>query len=426
MTSESDPPPPARTTLRAMFSARMLVALLMGFASGLPLLLTGSLLQARMTDAGIDLGTIGLFALVGLPYSFKFVWAPLIDRYTLTPALGRRRGWLLAAQLALILAIVALGFTPPGASVLGAALAALAVSFCSASQDTVIDAYRRESLSDAEQGLGAALYVNGYRVGMLVASGGGLILADFLPYSVVYLLMAAAMLVGVITTLRAAEPAVAAGAPQSLAEAVVEPFLDYFVRPDAVAILAFILLYKIGDTMASQMTTPFYLDIGFSKAEIGTVVKLFGFWATVGGSLLGGALMLRLGSYRSLWLFGVLQAVSTAGFALLAQFGARIELLAGVIAFENLSGGMGTAAFIGFMAALTNRRFTATQYALLTSFMALPRTLITATTGYLADALGWSNFFIACALLALPGLLLLVRFQPWLQRNDATVAAGIA
>ena len=401
---------------RSALSLRMLVAALMGFASGLPLLLTGSVLQAWMKDEGVDLGTIGLFALVGLPYTLKFLWAPLMDRFS-PNALGRRRGWLLLFQLALIVSLVWLSLARPAVDPWWLAVAALLVTFFSASQDIVIDAYRRESLSDEEQGLGASLYVNGYRVGMLLASGGGLILADHLSFAQVYQLMAAFMLLGVATTLFAPEPVTAEGVPRTLREAVLEPFIEYFQRRDALLILAFILLYKIGDTMASHMTTPFYLDIGFSKTEIGTVVKLFGFWATVTGGLIGGLLIMRLGIFRALWLFGILQGVSTAGFSVLAQVGASVPGLAAVITFENLSGGMGTAAYVAYMASLTNRKFTATQYALLSSLMGVPRVIAAAPTGYLADAMGWSWFFVACALIAAPGLLLI----RWLHTRGSDV-----
>ena len=405
-------------TVRTLFSGRMLVALLMGFSSGLPLLLTGSVLQAWMTDEGVDLGTIGLFALVGLPYTLKFLWAPLVDRYAL-PLLGRRRGWLVLIQLCLVLAITLLGWTHPAQNAWPVALAALLVTFFSASQDIVIDAYRREALVDRELGLGASLYVNGYRVGMLLASGGGLILADFIPFSQVYALMAAVMVVGLGTTLFAPEPVAAQGLPATLSEAVIQPFVDYFKRHHAWLILLFILLFKVGDTMASNMTVPFYLDIGFSKTEIGTVVKFFGFTATLAGGLAGGIIMLRIGIYRALWGFGILQAVSTAGFAVLALHGYSLPWLAAVIAFENFSGGMGTAAFVAFMASLTNRRFTATQYALLTSLMGIPRVILSAPTGYMAEGLGWVGFFVFCTLIALPGLLLLTRFRGWLTEADA-------
>ncbi|MEA3347742.1 MAG: AmpG family muropeptide MFS transporter, partial [Pseudomonadota bacterium] len=377
----------------------MLVSLLMGFACGLPLLLTISILQAWMKEAGVDIKVIGLFSLVGLPYTLKFLWAPVMDRFTL-PFLGRRRGWLLLFQLTLMLAIAVLGLTNPLASPLLVALAAFMVTFFSASQDIVVDAYRREDLSDLELGLGSSLYVNGYRVGMLLAGSGGLIMADHLSYRSVYLLLAAAMLVGVITTCLCREPEHSHGTPSTFKEAVVGPFVDYFSRRGALLLLVFILFYKIGDQMASTMTMPFYLDLGFTKTEIGTVVKLFGFWATIGGGLLGGVILLRLGIYRSLWIFGILQAISTAGFALLANVGGGLSLLAAVIAFENLSGGMGTAAYVAYMASLTNKKFTATQYALLSSLMGIPRVLASAPTGFVVSALGWSSFFIFCTFAA--------------------------
>lgn len=390
----------------------MLAAFFMGFSSGLPLLLTLTLLQAWMKEEGIGLAEIGLVTLVGLPYTLKFLWAPLLDRY-LPPFLGRRRGWLLVSQGALAVAIAAMGLSNPGVNLTFLVIAAFLTAFASATQDIIIDAYRRETLADEELGLGSSLYVNGYRVGMLLASGGGLMLADQVSFKVVYLLMAAGMTVGIVTTLLAKEPEEVAGHPTTLREAVVEPFAEYFQRTGAWGILAFILLYKIGDTMAAAMTTPFYLELGFTKTEIGAVVKLFGFWATIGGAFLGGLLMLRIGINRALWIFGGLQALSTAGFAVLANLGPRVEALAAVIAFENLAGGMGTAAYVAFMARLTNKRFTATQYALLSSLMGIPRVIASAPTGYLADWTGWTLFFILCTVIAVPGMLLLFFYAPW-------------
>ncbi len=395
-----------------IFSRRMLVSFIMGFACGLPLLLTSGVLQAWMKDAGIDLTMIGLIALVGLPYTLKFLWAPVFDRFTFA-LLGRRRGWLLIAQIALMAAIAGLAFADPARNPLIMVIAALLVTFFSASQDIVVDAYRREDLADEELGLGSSFYINGYRLGMLLASGGGLIIADFLSFTAAYVIMAACMLPGIITTLLTPEPPLAHGTPKSLREAIVEPLAEYFSRENAILILAFILLYKIGDTMASAITTPFYLDIGFSKTEIGAVVKLFGFWATIAGSLIGGILMLRIGINRSLWIFGFLQAISTAGFAVLARIGYSLPALSGVIAFENLTAGMGTAAYAAFMASITNRKFTATQYALLSSLMGVPRVLASAPTGFLAKHMGWESFFIFCVVIALPGMLLLLKFAPW-------------
>jgi PAT family beta-lactamase induction signal transducer AmpG len=382
-----------------------------------------SVLQAWMKEEGIDLTVIGAMALVGLPYTLKFLWAPFLDRYRL-PILGRRRGWLLLAQIALALSIGGLGFAGPVSHPLGLAIVALLVAFFSASQDIVVDAYRREDFSNQELGFASSLYIYGYRLGMLLSGGGGLVLAEYHSFRTVYLVMAACMLPGILTTLFAHEPEVGVEIPQSLKEAVIEPLTEYFSRAGAVWILAFILMYKIGDTMASAMTIPFYLDIGFSKMEIGAVVKLFGSWATVFGALLGGIFMIRLGINRSLWVFGVLQAVSTAFFVLLARIGHSIPALSGVIAFENLSGGMGTAAFAAFMASITDKRFTATQYALLSSLMGVPRVFASAPTGLLAKYLGWENFFLTCTFIAVPGLLILLKFAPWSEQEEM-VSNGI-
>jgi len=410
----SDPTPAAapsrpswRDTLAALFSGRMGVALLMGFASGLPLLLIGSVLQAWLKRSGVDLASIGLFALAGLPYTLKFLWSPLFDRYA-PPLFGRRRGWLLAVQIVLAAALFGLSTAQPSPdNLLPVSVAALAVAFFSASQDIVIDAYRRESLSDVELGLGSALYVNGYRVALLVAGAGGLILAGTFSYETMFQLMALVMAACIVVTLIAPEPPLPPGRPATLVEAVVLPFRDYFTRDGAWLALAFILFYKLGDTMASAMTTPFYLDRGFSEVEIGTVVKLFGFWATIIGGTLGGVWILRIGMRRALWLFGAGQMVSTLGFVVLAGIAPTTAALATVVAIENFTGGLGTAAFVGFMGSLTDRRFTATQYALLSSLMGVPRVIASAPTGWLAESMGWAAFFLLCTLIAIPGLALL-------------------
>lgn len=403
--------------IRVIFSRRMLVALIMGFSCGLPLLLTKTILQAWMTEAGVDLTVIGLFALVGIPYTVKFLWAPVVDRFIM-PFLGRRRGWLIVFQFSLLLSIVGLGFTQPGESPLMVAFVAFLVTFFSASQDIVVDAYRREDLADEELGLGSSLYVNGYLVAArLLVAGGGMIMADHMSYKMLYVIMAAFMVPGIITTLLTPEPKMF-GAPKNFTEAVIDPFREYFSRERAIWILAFILMYKLGDNMAAEMATPFYLKIGFSKTEIGTVAKIFGFGATMAGTLTGGVIMLRFGINRSLWLFGVLQAISTAFFALLAQVGYSVPLLTGVIAFENLSSGMGTSAFVAFMASITNKKFTATQYALLTSLMGVPRVFASAPTGLMAKYMGWETFFVACALIAIPGMLLLLKFAPWSEKTS--------
>ena len=400
------------SVVHVLFSRRMLVAFLMGFAGGLPLLLTMGILQAWMMEAGIDLTWIGMITLVQVPYTWKFLWAPFLDRFT-PPFLGRRRGWLFIAQIALMVSIVGLGYSDPVKNPWMMIVAAILVAFFSATQDIVIDAYRREDLPDEELGLGSSMYIYGYRLGMLLASGGGMILADHLSFPRVYVIMSLCLLPGIVTTLLTPEPRVNVDLPRSMKEAMVNPLIDYFKRSGAFWILAFVLLYKIGDTMASAITTPFYLGMGFSKTQIGAVVKLFGTAATMSGALCGGLLLLKLGINRGLWIFGVLQALSTACFAILARIGYNLSMLAGVIAFENLSSGMGTAAFVAFMASITNKKFTATQYALLTSLMGLPRALASSVTGFLAKNIGWGGFFIGCTLIAIPGILLLLKFAPW-------------
>jgi PAT family beta-lactamase induction signal transducer AmpG len=414
-----DFPMPKRPIIKTLLSRRMVVALIMGYAAGLPLELTGFVLKTWMRDEGINLSVIGLFALVGLPYTLKFLQAPLLDRFSPGP-FGRRRGWMLIFQVCLIFSVIGLGRTEPAQAPWLVAVAAFFVTLFSASQDIVIDAYRREDLADEELGLGSSLYIGGYRIGMLLAAGGGLVLADRMPFSKVYLVMALCLIPGVLTTVLTPEPDTPFGTPQSLKEAVIHPFVEYFSRPRAVWILAFILLYKIGDTMASSMTAPFYVDLQFSKTVVGAVVKFFGLPPILIGTALGGLIMLRLGINRSLWVFGLLQAVSTAGFCLLAQIGSHLPTLAAVIAFENFSSGMGTAAYAAFMASITNKKFTATQYALLTSLMGIPRVLASSVTGFMAEAMGWTGFFLFCTLIAIPGMLLLLKIAPRQTKDEPT------
>jgi PAT family beta-lactamase induction signal transducer AmpG len=403
---------PKISIIKIFLSRRMIVAFIMGYASGLPLDITRTVLKAWMADDGVDLSIIGLFTLVGLPYAIKFIWAPLVDRFTFN-LLGRRRGWLLLFQILLIICIAGLGATSPAANPWMVALAALLVTFFSASQDIVVDAYRREDLPDDELGLGSSLYFYGYRIGMLVAGSGGLIMADHFSYFEVHLILAACLFPGLVTTLLTPEPPTPFGTPQNYKEAVIDPFVEYFRRNGAIWMLVFILFYKLGDNIAAAIATPFYLDIGFTKTQIGAVVKLVGFWAVSAGGLIGGLIVLKLGINRSLWVFGALQAVSTAGFAVLAQLGNLVPALAGVIAFENISAGMGTAAFMAFMASITHKKFTATQYALLTSLMRVPDVVIASGSGILAKYMGWTSFFVFCALIAIPGMLMLLKFAPW-------------
>ena len=397
----------------------------MGFAGGVPLLLTLTLLQAWLKAAEVDLTTIGFLGLVALPYSLKFLWAPLIDRFD-PLRLGRRRSWLVVAQCCLAASIAMLGLQDPVQNIWAVAVAACLVTFFSATQDVVIDAYRRESLADAEQGLGASMYTYGYRAGMLVVSAGGLIMADRIGFTAVYLWMAAIILSMVVVTLLVPEPGGDYERPKTLKTAFLGPFSEFFRRKElpggALLVVAFILLYKLGDNLASHMTIPFYLEIGFSNTEIGTVAKLFGFWPLMFGIFVGGALTLKAGLYRALIISGVLQGVSTAGFALLSVIGYDLWWLAAVIAFENLTQGMGTAALIAFMAYLTNRRFTATQFALLSALAATPRVVLTAPTGWMATQMGWAPFFVFAALVAIPGLVLLLAFRGWLRGKSPAPA----
>lgn len=400
---------------QVLFSARLWLAALMGFAGGLPLLLTLTVLQAWLTQEGVSLATIGMAGLVGLPYSIKFLWAPLVDRFK-PLALGRRRGWLLITQIALTASIVFLGFQDPASNIWGVLAAALSVTFFSATQDIVIDAYRRETLADDEQGLAASFYTYGYRIGMLLASAGGLILADIVGFNAVYLIMAAVMAACIVVTLVAPEPAGNAP-PRTLVQSFVGPFIEFFTRRDsalkALLVLVFIVIYKLGDNLANHMSIPFYLELGFTNTEIGAIAKVVGAGALLFGVFVGGVIALKIGLYRAMFVIGVLQAASTACFVLLALAGHDRAWLTTVIAFENMTVGMGTSALLAFMAALTNKQFTATQFALLTTLATIPRSLLSAPSGFMAEAMGWPQFFIVCALLAIPGLLLLPLVRQW-------------
>ena len=391
----------------------------LGLASGMPLALTGSTLSAWMVKEGVDIKTIGLFSLVGLPYAFKFLWSPLMDRYV-PPFLGRRRGWMIITQLALIVTISAMGFFNPASAPFLIAAVALSLAFFSASQDIVLDAYRTEYLNPDERGAGVGVWIMGYRIAILISGGLALILSDHLSWKMVYCIMGLFMVIGCIATLVAPEPLKINPAsekvepPKSLYEAAVLPFMEFFRRPGAFEVLLFIILYKLGDIAAAQMTTPYILRyIGFSGTELGTIYKGFGMAATIAGALMGGALMSRWPMKRSLFVFGVLQGVSILTFILLEFTGRQIWALAVVIGVENFCGGMGTSAYTAFLMGLCNRKFTATQYALLSSLMAVGRFVTGAPTGYLADAVGWVMFFVICTALALPGLLLLLRFNKW-------------
>lgn len=401
---------PATSIIKLLTSFRLLSVLALGFASGLPLALTGSTLQAWMTEAGVDIKLIGIFALVALPYSLKPLWAPFLDRYR-PPIMDRRRGWALICLLALALAITAMSSINPQGDLLTLAVAAIAVAFFSASFDIVVDAYRAEILSREEYGLGASLHIFGYRLAMLASGALALLLAEHFPWPVVYR-FAAGVLVALSLVVLLAPTPTQQQTPRTLAGAFWEPLKELFGRSNILGIAAFIVLYKLGDALAASLMTTFLLDIGFSKTEIAAIAKTVGLAATLAGALAGGSLMLSLGLLRSLWLFGALQAISNLCFAALAQLGHSPELYFAAVVVENICGGMGTAAYTAFLMSLCNQRYTATQYALLTSLMALTRTLATAPSGYLAETAGWVGFYLLSTAAALPGLLALA----WITR----------
>lgn len=387
--------------------------LVFGFSSGLPLALTGGTLQAWMTVVGVDLRTIGLFSLVGLPYTLKFLWAPFMDRYV-PPWLGRRRGWILSTQIALFFAIFAMAFVSLQYGVGRVALLAFILAFASASQDIVIDAYRTDVLREAERGAGTAVHVMGYRIAILVSGAGALILSDRIGWRNTYLLMALVMLTGVIGALIGPEPDLQSNPPKTLRDAVWGPLEDFFSRHGALSILLLIVLYKLGDAYAGTLTTAFLIrGAGFSPTDVGAVNKGLGLLSLIVGATIGGSLMVRLGLFRSLLYFGVLQAVSNLSFMALALVGKSYPVMVFAVAFENLAGGMGTSAFVAFLMSLCNHRYSATQFALLSSLAVLGRVIISPTAGYVVESLGWANFFFVTALTALPGLGLL-----WWLRAD--------
>lgn len=413
--------------LAPLLTRRMLICVFTGFASGMPLYLLLNLLPAWLRTEGVSLKAIGLFALIQFPYTWKFLWAPLLDRYVLP--LGRRRGWIVLTQALLLAVIALLGQFSPATDLGVIVWLAATLAFLSATADIALDAYRRELLSERELGLGNSVHVNAYRIAGLVPGSLSLILADRLPWDTVFFVTALFMLPGIAMALLVREPAIAGGAPKTLREAVVEPFREFINRAgvkEALLILAFIFFYKLGDSMATALATPFYLDMGYAKTDIGLVAKHAGLWPAVFGGLVGGLWMVKLGINRALWLFGVVQVVSIFGFVWLAWLGPQTHVdggallrLALVIGFEALGVGLGTAAFVAFIAKSTHPLYTATQFALFTSLSAVPRTFVNATTGWLVEWLGWTEFFLLCVLLALPGMVLLLKVAPWREARRA-------
>jgi MFS transporter, PAT family, beta-lactamase induction signal transducer AmpG len=403
-------------SLLQVFQSRKMAALtLLGFASGLPLFLTSKTLQAWMTVEGVDLSAIGFISLVGIPYSFKFLWSPLLDRFA-PPFLGRRRGWLVPIQIILIVAIASMALQNPSQNLQFLAINAVAIAFFSATQDIAVDAYRTDVLEERELGAGAAVFVLGYRIALLVTGSLALILADRTSWPVVYSVLAVLMIIGLLASFWAPEPDRKARPPESLAEAVCLPFVEFFQRIGLVrgiAILVFIVLYKLGDAVAANMSTPFLLKTGFSQTDIGAIQGGMGLIATIVGTLAGGALLSQWGINRSLWIFGGLQAVSNLAYLVLAQLGRDYAFMTLTINIENFCAGLGNAAFLAFFMSLCNARFSATQFALLSSLMALSRDILVAPAGKIAEATGWPLFFLISFVVALPGLLLLPVFAPW-------------
>ncbi len=408
----------------------MAALLFLGFASGLPLFLTSKTLQAWMSIEGVNLGAIGLFSLVGLPYSLKFIWSPLIDRFV-PPFLGRRRGWLVLMQGALLVAIAAMALQQPRQALQLLAINALLIAFFSASQDIAFDAYRTDVLEPLEMGAGAAIAVLGYRIALIVTGSLAFILADHIPWPTVYLLMSGLMAIGLFTSIWAPEPRNPRTPPASLADAVSLPFIEFFQRSGLVRgllILLFIVLYKLGDALVNNMSTPFLLPktgLGFSQTEIGAIQGGMGLLATIVGTLAGGAILSQIGINRSLWVFGGLQAVSNLAYFVLALVGKNYSFLVLTINIENFCAGLGTAAFVAFLMSLCNPSFSATQYALLSSLMAVSRDILVAPAGTLAKATGWPLFFLISIVTALPGLLLLPIFAPWNSRPAPMPRPGL-
>jgi len=435
------------SAVAAYLTPRMLIILAMGFASGLPLLLTLSTLSYWLSKVGIDKTTIGLFALVGTPYTFKFLWSPIMDQVplpVLTRLLGRRRSWLLLTQVLLAGAIFWMGLIDPKVDPWLTALAALVIAFLSASQDIVIDAYRIEFLPADEQGPGAGATQVGYRFGLLLAGAGAVALSDFVSWPVIFSVLSAAMLASIIVTLMAPEPKAPPKQPPRdyalwVKEAVIDPFADFMGRTGWIVILLFVLFYKFGDALGGTMANPFYVEMGYTGLEVGSISKVWGVWMTVAGAVIGGLAVARWGVFRALLIGGVLQAVTNFAFAYVAIKGAPFEdclqlammsdpvargelacrsmprdlvALAGSITADNIAGGAAGAALVAYLSGLCNVAFTATQYALLTSFMAQGRTWLSSGSGWLADHTDWATFWSLTAFLAIPGLLLLL----WIMR----------
>jgi PAT family beta-lactamase induction signal transducer AmpG len=394
--------------VQAFASYRMIIMVVLGFASGLPLPLTSGTLQAWLTTAGIDIKMIGIFSIVGLPYTLKFLWSPFMDRFV-PPFLGRRRGWIICTQVALLAGITVMALMSPENMPLALGIIALCVAFFSASQDIVVDAYRTDVLPAHERGTGVAVFIFGYRIAFLVAGAIALMMADRVGWQKTYIFMACLMILGMLGSFAGREPDGTIVPPRSMSEAVWGPLRDFFSRKSAIVILLFIILYKLGDAYAGALTTAFLIrGVHFTLSELAIINKLIGIVATIVGALFGGALMVKMGLFRSLWYFGILQTVSNLSFMVLAIVGKSYAAAIVAVAFENIAGGMGSTAFVAFVMALCNKRFTATQFALLSSLAVLGRVVISPTSGYIVTYVGWAVFFMFTTIAAIPGLVLLL------------------
>jgi PAT family beta-lactamase induction signal transducer AmpG len=408
---------------QAILNKRMLICIFTGFSSGLPLFVLYQLVPGWLRDQGVSLAEIGLFSLIGIPYVWKFLWSPLMDRYALG-SLGRRRSWMLATQILLLISIAAFGIVNPIENIWSVAYLAAAVAFFSASQDIVLDAYRRELLPDNELGLGNSIHVQAYRLSGLVPGSLAFILADHISWQSVFIIVAVFMVLGILLTLFIKELETEHNAPKSLRDAVVLPFKDFIHSnglKSAGFTLAFLVLYKLGDNMATALQTPFFIDMGFSKTEIGVIAKTSSMIAMTIGIVVGGIVMIKLSINRALWLFGFVQIASILGFAALAEIGHNNVALAIAMGFEYLGVGLGTAAFTAFIARTTNPAFAATQIALFTALAVLPRTFANATTGFIVEQIGWTQFYFLCTALAVPGMLMLFKVAPWHEKTTQTV-----
>ena len=400
--------------LKILFSKKMGVCCLTGFASGLPLFILISLIPAWLRIENIDLKVIGLFSLIQLPFTWKFLWAPLFDRYKIF--MGRRRGWLLFFQVLLPINIGSLGFYSPILNLQTIALLSFCIAIFSASHDVVIDAFRREILTDKELGLGNAIHVNAYKISSLIPGSLSLILADFISWQSVFIITSLFMLIGIGMTLFISEPKIHFEQPKKLKNSIIDPFISFFKTngtSNALYILLFIFLFKLGDSMATALITPFYIDLNFTMTEIGLIAKNAGLWSSVIGGFLGGMWMIKIGINRALWIFGFLQMITIIPFIVLSIIGHNLLFLGITVGLEAFAMGLGTTALIAYIAKQTDPRYTATQFALFTSLASIPRSLTNASTGYFVESLGWTNFFFLCLILAIPGMLLLVKVAPY-------------